>query len=90
MKLATVHSASYGNIYDVRINTDNIDYFLDKSGTTGNQSTIYFAGGDDLEVMESVEEIENLIYSIPKDMVRRTLEELKNASEYLKEENIKL
>ena len=90
MKLVTVHSAVYGNIYDVRINTDNIDYFLDKSGTTSNQSTIYFAGGSDLEVMESVEEIENLVYSIPKDMIRRTLEELKNASEYLKEGDLKL
>ena len=90
MKLVTVHSAVYGNIYDIRINTDNIDYFLDKSNTTSNQSTIYFAGGSDLEVMESVEEIENLVYSIPKDMIRRTLEELKNASEYLKEGDLKL
>ena len=69
---------------------DCLDYFLDKSNTTGNQSTIYFAGGSDLEVMESVEEIENLVYSIPKDMIRRTLEELKNASEYLKEGDLKL
>lgn len=90
MKLTTVHAAVYGNIYDVRINTDNIDYFLDKSNTTGNQSTIYFAGGSDLEVMESVEEIENLVYSIPKDMIRRTLEELKSASEYLEESKLNL
>ena len=90
MKLVTIHSAVYGNIYDVRINTDHIDYFLAKSGTIGNQSTIYFTGGSDLEVMESVEEIENLVYSIPKDMIRRTLEELKSASEYLKEGDLKL
>lgn len=85
MNLVTVHSTIYGNVCDVRINTDHIDYFLAKSNTTGNQSTIYFTGGSDLEVMESIEEIENLIYSIPKDMIRRTLEELKNASEYLHE-----
>lgn len=61
MRLITVHSTIYGNIYDVRINTNHIDYFLAKSGTIGNQSTIYFSGGSDLEVMESVEEIEKLI-----------------------------
>ena len=63
---------------------------IDKSSTTSNQSTIYFTGGSDLEVMESVGEIENLVYSIPKDMIRRTLEEMKNASEYLKESDLKL
>jgi hypothetical protein len=61
MKLIIVHSTIYGNIYDVRINTNHIDYFLAKSGTIGNQSTIYFSGGSDLEVMESAEEIEKLI-----------------------------
>lgn len=82
MRFIKVNEIIYKQVRKTSVNVDNILYVQEISDPRDANSRIVFKHGE-IEVLETMEQLETMIYGTAEDILKQTMESVKKWQNYL-------